>query len=96
MSKQTGMIITIVVAVLTLCCSSFCCLFGGITALGGGEWSEEIGIPESGQIEPILGVSTICLGILAWVVPLLLWLFLVRGKENAAEENVWGEENIAV
>jgi hypothetical protein len=87
MSKQTGMIITIVVAAVTLCCSSFCCLFGGITLLGGGEWSTDLGIPESGQIEPTLGLPIMCLGILAWVVPLLLWLFLVRGKENGMEES---------
>jgi hypothetical protein len=86
MSKQTGMIITIVVAVLTLCCSSFCCLFGAITLLGGGEWSTEIGVPEAGQIEPYLGIPVICLGILLWVVPLLLWFFLVRGKESTVEE----------
>jgi hypothetical protein len=83
MSKQTGMIITIVVAVLTLCCSSFCCLSGVATLLGGGEWSSELGYPESGQIEPVYGVPVICLGILLWVVPLLLWLFLVRGKEDS-------------
>ncbi len=82
MSKQTGTIITIVAAVLTLCCSSLCCLSGTVTLAGGGEWSEDIGV---GQIEPTLGIPVICLGILIWVVPLLLWLFLVRGKENAAE-----------
>jgi hypothetical protein len=87
MSKQTGMIITIVVAAVTLCCSSFCCLFGGITLLGRGEWSADLGVPESGQIEPILGLPIMCLGILAWAVPLLLWLFLVRGKENGMEES---------
>ena len=86
MTKQTGMIITIVVAVLTLCCSSTCCLFGGLMVLGGQQWSTEMGLPESGQIEPVYGVPVICLGILVWVVPLLLWLFLVRGRENDMEE----------
>jgi len=91
------MIITIVVAVMTLCCSSFCCLFGGITLLGGGEWSTELGVPETGQIEPLYGTPIICVGILLWVVPLLLWIFLVRGKEDAVEEIAWEEdENIAV
>jgi hypothetical protein len=86
MSKQTGTIITIVVAVLTLCCSSSCCLFGGVTLLGAGEWSTDLGVPQAGQIEPVYGVPIICLGILLWVVPLLLWLFLVRGKENNTGE----------
>ena len=86
MSKQTGIIITIVVAVLTLCCSSTCCLFGGLTLFGGGEWSRELGFPQSGQMEPVYGVPIVCLGILLWVVPLLLWLFLVRGRDNGMEE----------
>jgi hypothetical protein len=90
MSKQTGMIITIVVAVLTLCCSSLCCLSGAITLLGWGTWSTEFGGPETGQIDPAYGVPGICLGILVWVVPLLLWLFLVRGRENDVEERIAG------
>jgi len=80
MTKQTGIIITVVVAVLTLCCSASCCLFGGITVAGGGEWSSEVGLPQSGQIPSSLGIPVICLGVLVWVIPLLLWLFLVRGK----------------
>jgi hypothetical protein len=90
MSKQTGAIITIVVAVLTLCCSSLCCLFGAITLLGGGTWSTEFGWPETGRIDPVYGVPVICLGILVWVVPLLLWFFLVRGRENGVEERIAG------
>ena len=85
MTKQTGTIITIVVAVLTLCCSSFCCLFGGLTLLGQGEWSTDLGVPQAGQIDPLYGASIVCLGILVWVAPVLLWFFLVRGKEDAAE-----------
>jgi hypothetical protein len=88
MSKQNGMIITIVVAVLTLCCSSSCCLFGVITLLGGGEWSTDLGVPDTGQIEPLYGIPVICLGVLVWIVPLLLWFFLVRPKEDAVEENI--------
>ena len=86
MTKQTGMIITIVVAVLTLCCSSFCCLSGAGTLLGGGECSTELGVPQTGQIEPAYGIPVICVGILLWIVPVLLWLFLVRGKEDGVEE----------
>jgi hypothetical protein len=85
MTKQTGMIITIVVAVLTLCCSVSCCLWGGLMATGETEWTTDLGVPQSGQIEPIYGVPVICLGLLVWIVPALLWFFLVRGK-NGAEE----------
>jgi len=80
MTKQTGTIITIVVAVLTLCCSAVCCASGIVTATSGGQWLDDI------YVEPYYGVPVICLGILVWVVPLLLWLFLVRGKESVVEE----------
>jgi len=78
------MIITIVVAVTTLCCSSFCCLFGGSMLLGGGEWSTDLGVPQTGQINPLYGTAPCCLAILIWIVPLLLWVFLVRGAEEEA------------
>ena len=82
MSKQTGMIITIIVAVLTLCCSMTCCAWGAIMAASGGQWLDDF------YMEWYYGIPVICLGILVWVVPLLLWLFLVRGKENGVDENM--------
>ena len=83
MNKQTGMIITIVLAVLTLCCSSGFCLFGGLVVAGQGEWSSDFGTtPQTGQMDPIVGVPIICVGILLWVLPVLAWFFLVRGKNG--------------
>lgn len=78
MTKQTGTIITIVVAVLALCCSVSCCVSGIIPAAGGGQWVGDF------YVEPWVGLPLICLGILVWVVPLLLWIFLVRGKDDTA------------
>ena len=78
MTKQTGTIITIVAVVLTLCCSMTCCLSGIITAASGGGYVSELGI----YVEPLFGIGPCCLGLLVWVVPLLLWLFLVRGKKE--------------
>jgi hypothetical protein len=75
MNKQTGTIITIVIAVLTLCCSATCCLGGVLVAL-----NEEINLYWG--IEPAWGIAPCCLSILVWVAPLLLWLFLVRGKNG--------------
>ena len=79
MSKQNGIIITIVVAVLTLCCSTVCCASGIYTLADQGQTLE---------VEPYAGIPVICLGILVWVVPLLLWLFLVRGKNNNMEDDI--------
>lgn len=75
MTKQTGTILTIVVAVLTLCCSTTCCASGIYTLVDN---------QRTLDIDPYAGIPVICLGVLVWVVPLLLWLFLVRGKEDTA------------
>ena len=88
MNEKSGTVITIVVAVLTLCISACCCLFGILTLTGGGEWSSDIGIPQAGEIDSGFGIPIVCLGILVWLAPLLLWFFLVRGKEDAAEADV--------
>ena len=84
MSKQTGTVITIVVGVLTLLCCTIPLCIGGIVIFAGlGEWSAEFGPgAETGNIPPAYGIAPCCLSILVLVVPLLLWLFLVRGKEN--------------
>ncbi len=92
MTKQTGTIITIVVAVFALCCSMTCCVSGAITMANDGQWLGDY-IDASGWY---WGIAPCCLSILVLIVPLLLWLFLVRGKENAVEEDIWAEENIAV
>ena len=80
MSKQTGTIVTIVAAVLTFLCSMTCCIAGaGIAA---NEWLD---LTEF-HVKWSYGALSVCSGILVWLVPLLLWLFLVRRKEHAAEE----------
>ena len=88
MTKQTGMTVTIVVAVLTfLCCTLPMCLSGVMIFAGLGEWSTEFGATsQGGAIPSAYGIAPCCLSILVLVVPLLLWFFLVRGKENNADD----------
>jgi hypothetical protein len=89
MSKQTGIIITIVVGALTFLCCTIPLSIGGILIFVGQEWSSEVGPgPQAGEIPPAYGIAPCCLSILVLVVPLLLWLFLVRGKENGADEGI--------
>jgi hypothetical protein len=78
-TRKTGLIITIVLAVLTLCPSFFCCVFGATTLAGRGTY--ELG-PETGALPPTVGLPLILLALLAWLVPLASWFFLVRGKTD--------------
>jgi len=97
MTKQTGTIITIVVGILTLlCCTIPLCLGGTMILAGLGDWSTEFGpSTQTGTIPSAYGIAPCCLSILVLIVPLLLWLFLVRRKEDSAETYTV-EENITV
>jgi len=78
MTRQTGIIITVVLAVLVACPSIFCCLFGALSAAGQGTFT---GISDqTGQIPPAVGVGLICLSVIGLLVPVASWFFLVRGK----------------
>lgn len=78
MNRKTGTIITVVVAVLTLCCSATCCAGGLVMA-----FSKQLDVGYEG--EWYYGLPLICLALLAWVLPFLAWYFLVRGKENSTQ-----------
>ena len=74
MDKKTGTIITIVGAVVAFClCLG--CVGGGIG------WS----LSGDGDFQP-LGLILLCPALLIWALPILLWVFLVRGKEDEAED----------
>ena len=79
MTRKTGLIITIVLAVLTLCPSFFCCVFGATTLAGAGTY--ELGA-EGGALPSWVGLPLIILALLAWLVPAAAWFFLVRGKAD--------------
>jgi hypothetical protein len=78
MTRQTGIIITIVLAVLVACPSIFCCLFGALTAVGQGKFTGASS--ELGQIPPAVGIGLVCLSLIGLLVPVAAWFFLVRGK----------------
>ncbi|HET90592.1 MAG TPA: hypothetical protein ENN99_07630 [Chloroflexi bacterium] len=90
MTKQTGTIITIVVAVITLCCSGACCASGIASFASGGQYIYELDT----YVEPYFAIVPCCLSILFWILPLLSWLLLVRGKEDAVTDysSVYGTE----
>ena len=77
MTRQTGIIITVVLVVLVACPSIFCCLFGALTAAGQG--TATLG-EQASQIPPAVGVVLVCLSLIGILVPVASWFFLVRGK----------------
>ena len=90
MTKQTGTIITIVLAALTLlCCTTPLCSAGIAFFAGAGE-----NLDPTWDIPPSVGVAPCCLSILVLVVPVLAWVFLVRGKEDAIIEDEYIEGSI--
>jgi hypothetical protein len=90
MTKQTGTIVTIILAALALlCCTAPLCSAGIALFFGAGEdLSPDVEIPEG------VGIAPCCLSILVLVIPLLSWLFLVRGKEDGIEEEEYIEGSI--
>jgi hypothetical protein len=74
MKRQTGVTITIILAVLSLCCSTMCCASGAFMTLDQGATLDT-------YIKPAWGIVPICLGVLIWIIPLLTWIILVRNKE---------------
>jgi len=75
MTRQTGIIITVVLIVLVACPSLFCCLFGALTAAGQGTLGDQ-----ATKIPEWVGIVLVCLSLIGLVVPVASWFFLVRGK----------------
>jgi hypothetical protein len=90
MTKQNGIIITVVVAIITLlCCTGPLCSAGIAIFADVGTWSSEFGAySNSGEIPQAYGIAPCCLSILVLIVPLLCWLFLVRGKDETLEMGI--------
>lgn len=74
MEKQSGVTGTIVVSLLTLCCSTICCAMGIYAVADQGR---------TVQISSTAGVPMIFLGLLVWVVPPLVWSLLKEDNEEA-------------
>ncbi len=79
LDRKTSLIITIVLVIIIGCPSLFCCLFGTISAVGGGTY--ELGA-ESGQISPVVGIGLVCLSLIGLAIPVATWFLMVRGKTD--------------
>jgi hypothetical protein len=79
MTRQTGLIITIIGAVIFGCCALSSCIGGVLTIAGGGTYT--LGT-QMGQMPQWTGIFGICFGIFFVLIPIALWYFLVRGKNE--------------
>ena len=74
MEKQSGVRGTLVVSLLTLCCSTVCSAMGIYAVADQGR---------TVQISSTAAVPMIFLGLLVWVVPPLVWSFIREDSEEA-------------
>jgi len=73
-SKVTG---TVVVSVLTLCCSTICCAMGIYAVADQGR---------TVSIGPATAIPMILLGLLVWTVPPVLWSAVVEDSEEGLDK----------
>jgi hypothetical protein len=81
-NRNTGMIATIVTAVICGCCALFACIMGIGTITGSGTFT--VG-GTSGQTPPAYGYVMLCLSFLMILVPVAVGFFTLRKKPGAED-----------
>jgi hypothetical protein len=66
-TRQTGLIATIVSIFVVGIPACFCLFFGAVTAAGQGDFNGQ-------PLDPMVGIGLVCLGLLALLIPAGLWL----------------------
>lgn len=80
-NKNTGIIATVVSVFLCGCPGLFLCLFGAISAFGGGTFNAG---DNSQSIPPTVGFVLICLSLIFILIPVGVGFFMLRKKPEAA------------
>lgn len=82
MTRQTGIILTVVSALLCGCPGLFSCFWGLIASTV--SFIPGANIDIGGSSDPMaalaIGVGSLCLGLIFVVIPVAVWFFTVRGK----------------
>jgi len=82
--RTTGIIVTVVTALLCICCSLFFCVMGFGTITGNGTYS--LG-DSSDAMPPVIGYLFLCFSIIAIIVPIVVGFFMLRKKPEAAADS---------
>lgn len=84
MNRNTGMIVTIVTALLCGCCALFSCIMGFGAVTGNGN----ITIGDTVQpMPPTAGYVFLCLSVLFIIVPVVVGFVILRRKPEAPVSN---------
>ncbi len=85
MDRNTGLIVTIVAAVLCGCPGIFSCFMGMLFSVI--SFIPDADIDVFGSSDPtsalMFGVGQVCVGLILIVIPVAAWYFTVRGKASA-------------
>ncbi len=79
--KTVGMIATVATVFLCGCPGLFLCVFGAISAAGGGTF--DLGTNTS-EIPPGAGIALLCVGLIFVVIPVAVGFFTLRKKSDGA------------
>ena len=79
-NKNTGIIATVATALLCGCPGLCLCLFGAISAIGGGTY--ELG-DQSGQVPVVASLAMICFAVILIVIPIVTGVVMLRKKPEA-------------
>ncbi len=79
-NKNTGMIVTVITALLCGCCSLFTCIMGIGTVTGNGTY--DLG-GTSQPMPPTTGYVFLCLSIIIIIIPIVVGFFMLRKKPEA-------------
>jgi len=82
MDRKTGLIVTIVTAVICGCPGLFSCFWGLLASVISFIPGADIDIGGSSDPTAALfaGLGAVCLGLIFIVIPVAVWFFTVRGK----------------
>ncbi len=79
--KNTGIIATVVTALLCGCPGIFLCLFGALAAAGILPYTTELnGVTNTGKIPTSWGYAGLCISFIFILIPVLIGIFTLRKK----------------
>jgi len=87
--RTLGIILTIVTALFCGCPGIFICLFGGLTAVGGGTYTTDLlGQTGAGQLPVGSGFAMLCLGLVFIAIPIVIGILMLRKPKAATSVDV--------